>query len=412
MTKFHNFSAGTGLRANPTKCKVYFGGVPINVQQQILEITKFSEGNLPFKYLGVPMTSRKLAAFQYEPLIEKILGRIRHWTARLLSSAGRLQLIKSVLFAITAYWMHVFPIPKKVLHRIEAICRTFLWSGTDNINRKSPIAWDTICYSKAAGGMNTTSLVEWNVATISKLLWNIQAKEDKMWIKWMNAYYIKGQSVYNWQVKPSCSWMLKKLMQCRDKVCQTAYWTTAVQDKKYITARMYCELRGCQTDVNWKNVLYHNGARPRARFMLRMTLHGRIATKDRLVRFSIKVDDKCCCWCKENETLEHLFFACDTTVRIWRELLAWLGIYRQPAGWRSEKDWLITETKKKGWRNQILKILIAETVYEIWRRRNEIIFSNSSNDNLMEMIKTNAVGRCTMTRKLGGHVNVKTLSIV
>lgn len=126
MEQFSRFSEGTGLKANPSKCKVYFGGVLLVDQSDILEATGFCQGALPFKYLGVPLSSRKLSVHLCKPLIDKILARVQHWTARLLSYAGKLQLIKSVVFSITSYWMQIFPLPKKVLRHIESLCRIFL----------------------------------------------------------------------------------------------------------------------------------------------------------------------------------------------------------------------------------------------------------------------------------------------
>jgi hypothetical protein len=54
------------------------------------------------------------------------------------------------------------------------------------------VAWEKICEPKIAGGLNITSLVEWNQATIGKLLWNLQSKADKHWVKWIDAYYLKA----------------------------------------------------------------------------------------------------------------------------------------------------------------------------------------------------------------------------
>lgn len=54
-----------------------------------METTKFSAGKLPFKYLGVPLSSRKLTIYQCEPLVDRTVSKIRYWTAKLLSYAGR-----------------------------------------------------------------------------------------------------------------------------------------------------------------------------------------------------------------------------------------------------------------------------------------------------------------------------------
>ena len=35
----------------------------------------------------------------------------------------------------------------------------------------------------------------WNKAAILKLLWAIAFKQDKMWVRWINAYYMKRSNV-------------------------------------------------------------------------------------------------------------------------------------------------------------------------------------------------------------------------
>lgn len=92
-----NFSDATGLVINPTKCKIFFGGIDDETKGVIKRTTNFKEGHFPIRYLGVPLTSKKLTITHYLPLVEKIVCRTRHWTARLLSHAGRIQLVKVFL---------------------------------------------------------------------------------------------------------------------------------------------------------------------------------------------------------------------------------------------------------------------------------------------------------------------------
>lgn len=66
---------------NPSKVKAYFGNVTENVKQDILRVTSFVEGPLPFKYLRIPLTSKRLNIHYF------------------LDFAGRIKLIKSVLFS-------------------------------------------------------------------------------------------------------------------------------------------------------------------------------------------------------------------------------------------------------------------------------------------------------------------------
>ena len=89
----------------------------------------FKEGTLPIKFLGVPLISTRLTARDCRPLIDKITNRVESWTSKRLSYAGRLQLIRSVLFSIQVYWSSIFILPKEVCKVIDQILRSFLWHG-------------------------------------------------------------------------------------------------------------------------------------------------------------------------------------------------------------------------------------------------------------------------------------------
>ncbi|WMV45433.1 hypothetical protein MTR67_038818 [Solanum verrucosum] len=73
---FQEFSLASGLVANADKSSIYFGGVPTNVQSEILHELGFSQGYLPFNYLGVPLSTKRVSILQYQPLIDKIMRRI------------------------------------------------------------------------------------------------------------------------------------------------------------------------------------------------------------------------------------------------------------------------------------------------------------------------------------------------
>lgn len=96
--KFQQFSTASGLQPNMAKSTVYYGGVKEQEIEIIQNILGYTKGKLPFNYLGVPLASKKLKIVDWQPLIGKIVARISSWTAKKLSYAGRLQLIKSVLF--------------------------------------------------------------------------------------------------------------------------------------------------------------------------------------------------------------------------------------------------------------------------------------------------------------------------
>ncbi|XP_016451445.2 uncharacterized protein LOC107776125 [Nicotiana tabacum] len=67
LQAFHHFSNVRGLRANMKKSSLYIAGV----SQGISEEMQFSQGEMPFKYLGVPLSSKKITVQQCQPLVER-----------------------------------------------------------------------------------------------------------------------------------------------------------------------------------------------------------------------------------------------------------------------------------------------------------------------------------------------------
>lgn len=218
MTAFHNFSRSTGLNVNSAKCKGYIGAVDDKTRDGIVKLTSFKEETPPFKYLGVPLTGKKLTIQQYSPLIDKIMSIITHWSARLLIHARRVHLIKSVMVDITTYRMKCFPLPKKMTHKIDSICKVFVWTCSNAKIIKSLIAWKNVCTPKSKCGTYIVSLEGWNNVNMIKLLWNLSGKADNLWIRWVHIYYLKKDQLMIVKIRENCSWIFRYILKQRDKV--------------------------------------------------------------------------------------------------------------------------------------------------------------------------------------------------
>ncbi|KAM0837307.1 hypothetical protein ACQ4PT_061749 [Festuca glaucescens] len=57
---------------------------------------------LPCKFLGLPLSLRKLRKVDFQPLLDRIASRLACWKAKLLSATGRLVLLNAVLSALVA----------------------------------------------------------------------------------------------------------------------------------------------------------------------------------------------------------------------------------------------------------------------------------------------------------------------
>jgi hypothetical protein len=69
----------------------------------ILQDSGFLEGSFPFRYLGVPLSSHRLMASQFSPLLHKLESAIQGWMGKLLSYAGRLELLQSVIHGMVQF---------------------------------------------------------------------------------------------------------------------------------------------------------------------------------------------------------------------------------------------------------------------------------------------------------------------
>lgn len=404
MNAFNDFSAATGLRVNPSKCNIYFGNVADEVKKEIQANVNYNEGTIPFRYLGIPLSNKRLSVAHCLLIADKITARITHWSARLLSFAGRAQLINSVLFAVSNFWLQCIPLPKEVIKRINAICRSFLWSGGDKLTRKSPIAWKRVCTPTKQGGLNIISIEEWNKANLIKLLWNLNGKTDSLWIKWVHCYFLKKWSIMNVPMKTNTSWILKAVLSQRQEVCINPIWQSMLQGQNYQTGRMYKSLIHQFQEVKWRYLFKGNMARPRARFILWMACHERMATKDRLMRFGMLNDDTCC-YCKEKETIQHIFFQCNVLSQFWKHTLKWLEVPHSPGGWNEELDWIIKKCKSKGSKAKIIKCAFTEAVYETWMFRNNKCFGlDTTSSNVGTRITDTIVYRCWLNPKLRNHL--------
>ena len=75
----------------------------------------------PFTYLGFPIGDHMNRFSAWKPVMEKIQSRLTTWKSKILSRAGRLTLIKSVLNTLPVYYMSMFKMPKTVALKIVSI---------------------------------------------------------------------------------------------------------------------------------------------------------------------------------------------------------------------------------------------------------------------------------------------------
>ncbi|XP_039052718.1 uncharacterized protein LOC120194493 [Hibiscus syriacus] len=171
-----------GLRLNASKTEIFIAGVNENQRTLVQEATGFTIGCLPVRYLGVPLVPRKLTEKDCAGLVEKIKAKLRLWSYRWLSYAGRLQLVKAFLFSIANFWCRQLILSATVVRRVDQLCDRFFWKGGD---------------IPAKGARE------------------LLIAECSLWVAWERSYVLKGAGFWSMESKASFSWSMRKILKTR-----------------------------------------------------------------------------------------------------------------------------------------------------------------------------------------------------
>ena len=138
----------------------------------------------PFTYLGFPLGQQFNKGAAWKPVIRNIENRLASWKARLLSRAGRLTLIKSVLNSLPVYFMSMFKIPRTVAAKIVKLQRRFFWGGKFGESKCCPtVKWSDIELPKEMGGLGVGNILHKNLILLFKWWWRFSESDNTLWKK-------------------------------------------------------------------------------------------------------------------------------------------------------------------------------------------------------------------------------------
>ncbi|XP_050222262.1 uncharacterized protein LOC126672354 [Mercurialis annua] len=173
-----HFQSVSGLHVNNEKSSIFFCNTPAHNKSIILNTMGFAEGSLPVKYLGMPLVSRRLSKIDSQ--------------------------------------CQVFILPKAVTHKIERICRSFLWKGNATDRKFGGISWDIVCSQKKNGGLGVKKVALWNRVAVLKQLWFLLTDKCSLWAHWVTLNKLKKLSYWGITKPYKASWSWRNLVKIRD----------------------------------------------------------------------------------------------------------------------------------------------------------------------------------------------------
>lgn len=76
----------------------------------------------------------------------------------------------------------------------------------------APVAWHKVCLPHKFGWVGVRNFAVWNQAAVLKQLWAIDQAKDRLWLKWIYAYY---KSVFDMKIPTVTTWLVKKVLGLR-----------------------------------------------------------------------------------------------------------------------------------------------------------------------------------------------------
>lgn len=137
--------------------------------------------DFPCKYLGLPLSFRRITRIEVQPVIDKIGAKLPAWKGKLLDRAGRLTLIRSVLTLMPIYFLSVFSLQKWALKKIDRM--GLLWKGSDSAQGgHCLVRWKKAVLPKSKGGLGILNLDTFSRALRLWWLWYEWNEPDRPWV--------------------------------------------------------------------------------------------------------------------------------------------------------------------------------------------------------------------------------------
>ncbi|XP_058108990.1 uncharacterized protein LOC131252119 [Magnolia sinica] len=131
-----SFQASSGQCISLSKSSFFYSKrIPPSRVRSIESILGFGKSVASFSYLGIPLAEGRMKSSAFKPLVDRVVGRINGWQARILSQAGRAVLVKHILCAIPVHSLAAIHLPSQVLALLERHLANFFW-GWSNGKRK------------------------------------------------------------------------------------------------------------------------------------------------------------------------------------------------------------------------------------------------------------------------------------
>ncbi|XP_042488955.1 uncharacterized protein LOC122069075 [Macadamia integrifolia] len=199
LMKYQEFS---GQHISFEKSKLFLGKISPTRKQAIAETLGIPICSFPTRYLGVEIFKGRITKEAFLPVLDKVKGRLAGWKGKLLSMAGRVELVRSVISGIPNHNFGIYWWPSALLVTMERWMKNFIWTGEVDTSKPITVKWESVCKPKEEGGLGIRRLRDTNMAMLCKLVWRIKHEKSAA-NSFLRARFVKKDGSFNRGCRPS-----------------------------------------------------------------------------------------------------------------------------------------------------------------------------------------------------------------
>jgi hypothetical protein len=169
---FKLFEGASGLGCNMSKTQLAPIRCTADEVETAISLLSCQLVQFPIKYLSIPLSMSKLSKASLQPMVDKMADNLSAWKGNIMHRSVCLALIKLTLYATSVYTAISIKLPGWLLHAVEKIAKTFLWTRSEEVRPvKCLMAWGRVQRPLRLGGLEILDLCRFGQALQVHWLW-------------------------------------------------------------------------------------------------------------------------------------------------------------------------------------------------------------------------------------------------
>nr|XP_016485712.1 PREDICTED: uncharacterized mitochondrial protein AtMg00310-like [Nicotiana tabacum] len=177
----------------------------------------------PFSYLGCPIYFGRKTSNLFDGMLSKVIKKLNGRQASMMSSGGRMILIKHVLQSLPTYILSAMNPLKGITKVMEKHFANFFWGINEGKNKYHWSSWNNLCLPKDEGGAGVKKM-ENIIDTLSNKRWLRFRTQPSLLANFLKNKYCKRAHPPNKKLNPTDSHIWRNMLKIREKAEKNIRW--------------------------------------------------------------------------------------------------------------------------------------------------------------------------------------------